>query len=103
MAKPIPHPDIGQIDLSVVLDALSDPVRRSIVRRLHAAKEASCGAFCDEAAKTNLTYHFGKLREAGLTRTRIEGPYRQISLRLEEIEARFPGLLPAVIAASERE
>jgi DNA-binding transcriptional ArsR family regulator len=103
MVKKLPHPEIEQVDLSALLDALSDPVRRRIVRRLAQAKESHCGAFCDEAAKTNLAYHFAKLRAAGITRTRIEGPYRRISLRLDELETRFPGLLPSVIAAAEQE
>jgi DNA-binding transcriptional ArsR family regulator len=102
MAKPLHHPRIDEIGLSALLDALSDPVRRSIVRRLNEIKEMSCGSF-DEAAKSNLTYHFARLREAGVTRTRIEGPYRYISLRLEELEQRYPGLLTAVLAAAEGE
>ncbi|SDR54839.1 transcriptional regulator, ArsR family [Rhizobiales bacterium GAS191] len=103
MAKPLHHPGIDQIDLSSLLDALSDPVRRRIVRRLNEEKEMHCGSFGDEGAKSNLTYHFAKLREAGVTRTRIEGAYRHISLRLAELETRFPGLLTSVLAASERE
>jgi DNA-binding transcriptional ArsR family regulator len=102
MAKPLHHPDLEQIDLSSLLDALSDPVRRRIVRKLNEEKEMPCGSF-DEAAKSNLSYHYAKLREAGLTRTRIEGPYRYVSLRLDELETRFPGLVAAVLAASERE
>ena len=53
--------------------------------------------------KTNLTYHYIRLREAGLTRTRIEGPQRLITLRSEDIEARFPGLLGAVLAGARSE
>jgi DNA-binding transcriptional ArsR family regulator len=102
MAKPLHHPDLDQIDLSSLLDALSDPVRRRIVRKLNEEKEMPCGSF-GEAAKSNLSYHYAKLREAGLTRTRIEGPYRYVSLRLDELETRFPGLVAAVLAAAERE
>jgi len=103
MAKPLHHPRIEEIDLSAVLDALSDPLRRSIVRQLNAAKEMRCGSFNDMAAKPNLTYHYAKLREAGLTHTRIEGSYRYVSLRIDELEQRFPGLLKAVLASPERE
>lgn len=103
MARKLHHPQIDQIDLSTLLGALSDPIRRNIVRRLADGKEMNCGAFQDEAGKTNLCYHFAKLREAGVTRTRIDGPYRHISLRLDELEGRYPGLLASVIAAAERE
>jgi DNA-binding transcriptional ArsR family regulator len=103
MARKLHHPQLDQIDLSSVLGALSDPIRRSIVRRLADGREMHCGAFHDEGEKSNLCYHFAKLREAGVTRTRIEGPYRLISLRLGELETRYPGLLSSVIAAAERE
>ena len=43
------------------------------------------------------------LREAGLTHTRAEGTHRYVSLRREDVDARFPGLLGAVLAAAERE
>ena len=43
------------------------------------------------------------LREAGLTHTRAEGTHRHVSLRREAVDARFPGLLGAVLAAAERE
>jgi hypothetical protein len=43
------------------------------------------------------------LREAGLTHTRAEGTHRHVSLRREEVDARFPGLLGAVLVAAERE
>lgn len=103
MARRLYHPQIDQIDLTMVLGALSDPIRRSIVRRLAYDKELHCGAFEDEGGKSNLCYHFAKLREAGVTRTRIEGPFRYISLRADELEERYPGLLSAVIAAAEHE
>jgi DNA-binding transcriptional ArsR family regulator len=103
MARRLYHPHVDQIDLSMLLGALSDPIRRSIVRRLARTRELHCGAFGDEGEKSNLCYHFAKLREAGVTRTRIEGPFRYISLRLDELEARYPGLLSSVIAAAEHE
>ncbi len=39
------------------------------------------------------SYHLRLLREAGLTRTRAEGTQRFISLRRDDLEERFPGLL----------
>ncbi len=39
------------------------------------------------------------LREAGITRTHVVGARRYISLRRDDLEARFPGLLDAVLAA----
>jgi DNA-binding transcriptional ArsR family regulator len=100
MAKEIYHPTIEQIDLSAVLDAMSDPTRRDIVLRLAELGEENCSAFLDLGSKTNLTYHYGRLREAGITSTRVEGTQRLISLRLDDLETKFPGLMAAIIFAA---
>lgn len=102
MARELHHPDRDQIDLSAVLEALSEPIRRDIVLRLLEQGEAPCQVF-DNAPKTNLSYHYARLREAGVTRTRIAGPYRMLSVRAEDLAARFPGLLEAVVAAARAE
>ena len=99
MAKPLFHPDTDRLELASVLDALSDPVRLQIVARLAREGERSCSGFLDYGQKTNLTYHLVRLREAGITKTRSEGAFRIISLRTEDLEARFPGLLKAVLAS----
>jgi DNA-binding transcriptional ArsR family regulator len=100
MAKELHHPDRDQIDLSAVLEALSEPTRREIVLRLLDEGEAPCGAFDSYAPKTNLSYHYARLREAGVTRTRLAGPYRMISVRVDDLAARFPGLLDSIVKAS---
>lgn len=102
MARPVHHPLREQITLTAVLDALSDPVRQQIVVRLADQGEDRCSAFADLGSKANLTYHFARLREAGVTRVRLEGPFRYISLRADDLEALFPGLLPAVLAGARR-
>ena len=45
------------------------------------------------------SYHLRTLREAGLTRTRPAGTQRYISLRHDDIEQRFPGLIEVVTGA----
>ena len=102
MAKEIYHPTIEQIDLSAVLDAMSDPTRRDIVLRLVELGEVNCSGFADFGSKTNLTYHYARLREAGITSTRVEGTQRRISLRLDDLETRFPGLMTAILFAAPR-
>jgi DNA-binding transcriptional ArsR family regulator len=96
------HPDTEHMELSLVLAALSDPTRLSIVRQLaeDGETEAMCGTFGAYGSKSNLSYHFAKLREAGVTRTRVEGTARYISLRRDDLDARFPGLLDSVIKAA---
>jgi DNA-binding transcriptional ArsR family regulator len=98
----LPHPAREQIELSSVLEALSDPTRLAIVLDLADLEdewEAQCGTFTHLGSKTNLTYHFAKLRAAGVTHARVEGTARFISLRRDDLEARFPGLLDTVIKA----
>ena len=43
------------------------------------------------------SYHLRLLREAGVTRTRADGTQRLISLRRDDLEARFPGLVDVLI------
>jgi DNA-binding transcriptional ArsR family regulator len=91
----------------MLLDCLSDPIRLAIVYNLSrcdpAEGELRCGDFNAFSGKSNLAYHFARLREAGLVRTRIVGTARYMSLRRADLEARFPGLLGAIIASAERD
>jgi DNA-binding transcriptional ArsR family regulator len=96
--RTIAHPGTEQISLSGVLHALSDPIRLDIVRALGEGGEMSCGSLGVPVSKSTLTHHLKVLRDAGLTRTRSEGVQRLVSLRLDDVEARFPGLLACVLA-----
>jgi DNA-binding transcriptional ArsR family regulator len=91
------HPGRNDITLPEVLHALSDPIRLSIIRRLATTTEESCGTFYQDLAKSTVSHHFKVLREAGITRTRPEGTYSFLSLRREDLDARFPGLLDAIL------
>src|SRR3954451_6913405 len=95
--------DVEAMTLSAVMAALGDPMRVAIVRQLAADGERTCGTFDLGISKATRSHHFRVLREAGITRTRAEGTHRHVSLRREEVDARFPGLLGAVLAAAERE
>ena len=77
--------------------ALSDTVRVAIVLELSARGESTCGSFELGVSKATRSHHFKVLREAGLTRTRAEGTHRYVSLRRDEVDERFPGLLGAVL------
>jgi DNA-binding transcriptional ArsR family regulator len=96
-----PHPDRDQIELASVLHALSDPQRLTIVRELAATAEPrACGSFALGIAKSTRTHHFRVLREAGVIRQYREGTSRLSTLRREDLDARFPGLLDAVLQAA---
>ena len=97
MVKPVYKPDPGpRLNLTDVFDALRDPIRREIVRRL-SARESLCSSFADLGSASGLSYHFNRLRSAGLTNTRKSGTCRLMSLRKDALESEFPGLLTSVL------
>jgi DNA-binding transcriptional ArsR family regulator len=96
----LPHPGRAEIELAAVLHALSDPMRLRIVAALAAGDERTCKSFELPVVKSTCTHHFRVLREAGVIRQRQEGTARLNSLRREDLEACFPGLLAAVLAAA---
>jgi DNA-binding transcriptional ArsR family regulator len=98
---PLAHPAAAEIDLLDVLHALADPTRMTIVRTLAAEHERACGTFPVDVAPSTLSHHFKVLRESGLIQQREEVNRRISTLRRAELDARFPGLLDAVLAAYE--
>lgn len=98
--EPIFHPETEALQLSTVLAALSDPSRLALVRRIAACDGGvSCSGLWSPAQKTKLSYHLRILREAGVTQTRAEGTTRIVSLRRDDLDQRFPGLLDLVLNA----
>ncbi len=97
----IAQPARGELELAAVLHALSDPVRLRIVAALAASgEEPSCGSFDLPVTKSTCTHHFKVLREAGVIHQRQQGTARLNSLRREDLDARFPGLLASVLQAA---
>jgi DNA-binding transcriptional ArsR family regulator len=95
------HPATQDLELAAVLHALSDPHRLQIVHAL--ADEPAprrCGSFDLDVTKSTLTHHFRVLREAGVIEQRVEGTARLNSLRREDLDQRFPGVLDAVLASA---
>ena len=107
MARTPLHPSRDQIELPMLLDCLGDPTRLAIVYNLanHENRESElrCGNFLGFGAKSNLAYHFARLRAAGLIQTRVEGTARYMRLRRKDLEARFPGLLDSLLSAVRRD
>lgn len=97
------HPDADEFDVLDVLHALADPTRMTIVRTLRAEPERACGTFPVDVAPSTLTHHFRVLREAGVIRQREEGNRRWTTLRHEDLDARFPGLLDTIVNAHDRQ
>jgi DNA-binding transcriptional ArsR family regulator len=102
-SDPLCHPACEDIELAAVLHALSDPMRLRIVAGLAAEDKRTCGSFDLPVTKSTCTHHFRVLREAGVIRQRLEGTTRLNSLRREDLETRFPGLLDSVLGAAARD
>jgi DNA-binding transcriptional ArsR family regulator len=93
------HPEIDSITLPVVMQALSDPCRITILRELLEKDRAlACNEVPLDISKATRSHHFEVLRSAGFIRTEVEGTKCMTSLRQKEMDERFPGLLALVLA-----
>ena len=106
--KPLLHPSIQDITVEGILHALSDPVRVAIYAQLAGSEcAATCSNFLEMSdrsiPKSTLSQHFRALREAGLVRSERHGVEMRNTTRCQEIEQRFPGLLPGILAAFKQQ
>lgn len=105
--RPLLHPSIDDIRPEAILHALADPARAAIFANItRAGMVQACTAMAclgDRVIpKSSLSAHFKVLREAGLIRSERQGVEMRNTSRWDEVEARYPGLLPSVIRAYER-
>jgi len=101
--RQIKHPTIEQVELTDIMYALADPTRLEIVVMLaRAGKKLTCGEINLNRPKSSMSHHFKILRSAGLVETLIEGTEHMNSLRFEEVESKYPGVLNAVIKAATK-
>ncbi len=96
------HPDQKDISLAGVLYALGDPIRLEIVRLLATTGEQPCSGFDFAIAKSTMSHHFRVLRESGVLYCRKEGTQHLNSLRHEDLDTLFPGLMEAVLQAAQK-
>lgn len=102
MQRPFVHPAIEDVALESVLYALADPVRLAIMLKL---KSGGCPMNCSKAApeklpKSTQSHHYKVLREAGLIRSERRGTEVVNTLRCDEIDAKFPGVVPTILRAA---
>ncbi|RZQ62843.1 ArsR/SmtB family transcription factor [Amycolatopsis suaedae] len=94
------QPARDEIHIEAVLHALADPVRLAIVRQLAGPGcEIACRGLEVSVSKSTLTHHLRILREAGVITDRHQGTAKYNSLRREDLDALFPGLLNGILAA----
>lgn len=89
--------------LTAVLAALADPARLAAVRTLAAKGESPCTRLQHDAgltiSRTTFSHHQKVLREAGIIAARVRGTERILSLRRDDLDQRYPGLLDAILGA----
>ncbi len=97
------HPEREQIRLENVLMALGNPLRLAVVQKLANGGEYACGTLLQGLSKSTLTHHWRVLRDSGVIWQRPDGRANLLSLRREDLDARFPGLLDSLLHAVEND
>ena len=90
----------GTTDRVTVFSALGEPVRLQIVRLLAELPNGiACGEIDLPVTASTRAHHLRILREAGVLSTHTEGTKRISSLRRDDLDCLYPGLLSGVLAA----
>lgn len=96
------EPTREQLRLSAVLEALANPLRLEVVVRLTQEPAVlACGELIPELPKSTRSHHLRMLRDTGVMRLIRDGRYQRPSLRRDDLDARFPGLLDAILANAD--
>ena len=96
------HPKPEDLALTRILNALAHPVRLAIVKRLADEGELTCGELGVDRPKSSMSHHFRILHEAGIIRTDIQSSIHMNSLRRNDLESRFPGLLDIILVEARK-
>ena len=92
-----PHP---VAPITELLQALADPVRLAVVRDLATSTEPRpCGSLLQSVTKSTLSHHLKILREAGIIQMRVDGTRKLTTLRRNELNEAYPGLLDCLLVA----
>ncbi|MEU4842476.1 ArsR/SmtB family transcription factor [Nocardia testacea] len=97
------HPSREQICIENVLSALGNPIRLAAVRVLADGGERNCTSVLETigvTAKSTMTHHWRVLREGGVIYQIPSGRENLVTLRREDLDARYPGLLEAILSGA---
>jgi DNA-binding transcriptional ArsR family regulator len=108
MSRLLTHPQVRDMTVAAILHALSDPVRLGIISELLKNRR---GMNCTQTAlklkrpmpKSTCSQHYRILREAGLIASERKGVDLSSRVRSADLEARFPGLLAAILQSYRKE
>src|SRR5258707_5865106 len=95
------HAAKSQLIWPNVLFALSDPTRLQIVKAIAKHDKMTCCEIEIDLSKSTASRHFRVLREAGIIRMEPRGIVCMNSLRRQELDDLFPGLLDSVLQSME--
>ena len=97
------HPAGADLTLPNILYALGDSARLQIVEELAAERDpVTCQRFVIEGvAKSTQSHRLKVLREAGLILMVPQGRQVLVSLRRDELNERFPGLLDTILQMNQ--
>lgn len=91
------HPDREDIRLENVLAAFANPLRMAVIHVIAQGGEHPCNAVLPQVGKSTMTHHYRILRESGVARQSHVGREYKLSLRRDDLDARFPGLLDSLL------
>ena len=102
--KPLVQPAIENVPLEAILHALADPVRVALFFEIvNQEGPENCTKLVSmldtPIPKSTLSQHMRILREAGLIRGERHGVEMRNTSRFLEVDARYPGLLLAIVTA----
>ncbi len=96
------HPSVDEISLASILHALGDDTRLTIAKVIYASDQPiTCSqavADIKNLAISTRSHCFKILREGGVIQSVKQGRDCLNTIRLDEIEQKFPGVLQALLA-----
>ena len=89
----VTHPNVNDVPVAQIMSALGSPVRLAVVRALLDGQVHQGSEFDFGVAQSTLSNHVKILREAGIVQNDPQGTRCLMSLRVSELDERFPGFV----------
>lgn len=97
------HPSREEIRIENVFSAFASPLRIAVIQVIAQGGEHPCNGVLPQVTKSTMTHHYRVLRESGVAWQSREGREYKLSLRREDLDARFPGLLDSMLEAADHD
>lgn len=107
MTRKKKHPSFSEVEMPDILYALGDSVRLEIARRLYNAKEPltclQAVAGIPNLPVSSRSHCFQMLRKGGIILSEVDGRECYNSIRLKEMEEKFPGVLAIILQEPQKQ